>query len=138
MTTNTPLATPGKHLRRICPTLLVADAAAAAAYYRQKLGFAILLAEGPEFAVIERDSCRILLKRGTPSFNRDRCRDMTDFADFYDLFVHCDSMPAFDALRAEFESTSPDALSPVESWGGMRLFSVRDLDGYKIYFARSI
>jgi catechol 2,3-dioxygenase-like lactoylglutathione lyase family enzyme len=128
-------ADPNRRLRRICPTLLVADAAAAAEYYRGRLGFTILLSEGSEFAMIDRDGCRIMLKRGTPAFNRDRCAEPIDF---YDLIVHCDSMPAFDALRAELETTNPIALGALESWDGMRLFSVRDLDGYKIYFARSI
>jgi catechol 2,3-dioxygenase-like lactoylglutathione lyase family enzyme len=128
-------ADPTKRLRRICPTLLVADAMAAAEYYRDRLGFTILLSEGSEFAMIDRDGCRVMLKRGTPAFNRNRCAQPPDF---YDLFVHCDSMPAFDGLRAELETTKPIALGAIESWSGMRLFSVRDLDGYKIYFARSI
>jgi hypothetical protein len=30
------------------------------------------------------------------------------------------------------------ALGRIESWSAMRLFATRDLDGYKIYFARSV
>jgi hypothetical protein len=135
MSLNNQSPNPTKRLRRICPTLLVADAMAAAEYYRDRLGFTILHSEGSEFAMIDRDGCRIMLKRGTPAFNRNRC---TEPGDFYDLFVHCDGMPAFDDLRAELETTEPIALGELESWSGMRLFSVRDLDGYKIYFARSI
>lgn len=124
-----------KHLRRICPTLLVGDAAAAAGYYRDRLGFAVIYAEEAEFAVVDRDGCRVMFKRGTPAFNRDRC---TADMEFYDLFIHCDSMPAFDALYAELQGKQPIGLGPIESWGGMRLFPARDLDGYKIYFARSV
>src|SRR3954466_15624616 len=124
-----------KHLRRICPTLLVADAAASAEYYRDRLGFTIIYAEESEFAVVDRDGCRVMLKRGTPAFNRDRCAASMEF---YDLFIHCDSMPAFDALYAELQGKQPIGLGPIESWSGMRLFPTRDLDGYKIYFARSV
>src|SRR4051812_30929420 len=70
-----------KHLRRICPTLLVADAAAAAEYYRERLGFTIIHIEEKEFAVVDRDGCRVMLKRGTPAFNRDRCAASMEFYD---------------------------------------------------------
>jgi catechol 2,3-dioxygenase-like lactoylglutathione lyase family enzyme len=123
-----------KHLRRICPTLLVADAAAAAGYYRDRLGFTIIYDEEREFAVVDRDGCRVMFKRGTPAFNRDRC---VASLEFYDLFIHCDSMPAFEALYAELQGRQPIELGAIETWSGMRLFSARDLDGYKIYFARS-
>ncbi len=124
-----------KHLRRICPALLVREAKAAAEDYGDRLGFAIMCAEEAELAIVDRDGCRIMLKRGTPAFNRDRCgADM----EFYDLFIHCDSMPAFDALYAEFQGKQPIGLGPIESWGGIRLFPARDLDGYKVYFARSV
>jgi hypothetical protein len=126
-----------KHLRRICPTLAVADVVKAAAYYSDRLGFKTLHCEEPVFAIIGRDDCRIFLKRGlnepTPTRNRHRCRE-----DFYDLFIHCDSLPAFESLRREFEQTRPHQMGPIEEWGGMRLFSLHDLDGYKIYFARSV
>jgi len=124
-----------KSLRRICPTLLVGDAAAAAEYYRDRLGFTIIHAEEKEFAIVDRDGCRVMLKRGTPAFNRDRC---TANMEFYDLFIHCDSMPAFDALYAELRGRRPIDLGEIEEWSGMRLFPTRDLDGYKIYFARSV
>jgi catechol 2,3-dioxygenase-like lactoylglutathione lyase family enzyme len=124
-----------KHLRRICPTLLVGDAAAAAEYYQDRLGFTIIHTEEREFAIVDRDGCRVMLKRGRPAFNRDRCAASMEF---YDLFIHCDSMPAFDALYSEMQDKQPIGLGPLESWGGMRLFPTRDLDGYKIYFARSI
>jgi catechol 2,3-dioxygenase-like lactoylglutathione lyase family enzyme len=127
-------STASKHLRRICPTLLVSDAAAAARYYRDRLGFTIIYAE-EEFAIVDRDGCRVMLKRGTPAFNRDRCAASMEF---YDLFIHCDSMPAFDALYAEMQGKEPIGLGPIESWNEMRLFPARDLDGYKIYFARSV
>jgi catechol 2,3-dioxygenase-like lactoylglutathione lyase family enzyme len=126
---------PSKSLRRICPTLLVGDADAAAKYYRDRLGFTIIQAEAQEFAIVDRDGCRVMLKRGTPAFNRNRC---TSSLEFYDLFIHCDSMPAFDALYAELQAKHVLGLGPIESWSGMRLFPARDLDGYKIYFARSV
>ena len=85
--------------------------------------------------MVDRDGCRVMFKRGVPAFNRDRCAAPMDF---YDLFVHCDSMPAFDALHEEFQATKPIGLGAIESWSGMRLFPVHDLDGYKIYFARSV
>jgi hypothetical protein len=133
-TTPSPIT---KHLRRICPTLAVADVIKSAAYYAEKLGFQTFHCEGSEFAIIGRDTCQIFLKRGlnepSPTRNRDRCGH-----DFYDLFIHCDSMPAFEDLRREFERTHPLKMSPLEEWSGMRLFSLHDLDGYKIYFARSI
>ena len=108
---------------------------AAAEYYRDRLGFTIIYAEEQELAMVDRDGCRIMFKRGMPAFNRDRCiADM----EFYDLFIHCDSMRAFDELYGELQGRQPIGLGPIESWGGMRLFSAHDLDGYKIYFARSV
>ena len=74
--------------------------------------------EEAELAIVDRDGCRIMLKRGTPAFNRDRCgADM----EFYDLFIHCDSMPAFDASTPSFKASSPSAWDR-SSRGGIRLF----------------
>jgi hypothetical protein len=135
---NEPTPTPPtKHLRRICPTLAVADVTKAAAYYAERLGFKSLHFDDPDFAIVGRDDCRIFLKRALSDSNQTRNRHRCG-EDFYDLFIHCDSLPAFESLRHEFEQSQPNHLSHIEEWGGMRLFSLHDLDGYKIYFARSV
>jgi hypothetical protein len=136
MTTDQPMPL-AKHLRRACPTLAVADVIKAAAYYSEKLGSKTLHCTGPNFAMVGRDDCCIFLKLGlnepSETRNRHRCGH-----DFYDLFIHCDSLAAFEALRREFEGSAPSKMGPIEEWGGMRLFSLHDLDGYKLYFARSV
>ena len=47
-------------------------------------------------------------------------------------------LPAFDALYEELRANAAQGLGEIVPWGGMRVFSLRDLDGYKICFARSI
>ena len=127
-----------KLFRRICPTLIVADAEAAAGYYRDKFGFRVMYAEGVEFAIVDRDGCRIFLKRGTnepsPTRNRHRC----DNGEFYDLFIHFESMAAFDTFRDELLARQPIELTEISEWGDMRVFSANDLDGYKVSFGRSV
>ena len=127
-----------KHFRRICPTLIVADAAAAAAYYRDKFGFSVMQSEGAEFAMVDRDNCRIFLKRGSAEPDTARNRHRCDNREFPDVITHLDSMDAFDAFYKEMLGTKPNELSEVSEWGGARSFSANDLDGYKLEFIRSI
>jgi hypothetical protein len=114
------------------------SASAAGPYYRDTFGFRSMHSEGVDFAIVDRDGCRIILKRGPkePSESRNRHRNGDGW--FYDLLIQCDSMPAFDALRAELLTTKPDQLSEIGELDGMREFSAHDLDGYKISFARSV
>jgi len=131
-----------KYFRRICPVLIVADADAAAAYYRDKFGFSIMQSEGAEFAMVDRDNCRIFLKRGSadpsPPRNRHRCDDGGGDREFPDIITHFESMDAFDAFYKELLGTKPNELSEISQWGGMRAFSAHDLDGYNLEFLRSL
>jgi len=118
----------------IAPCFIVKDAATAAAFYRDVLGFDVTYQQpdqDPFFAIVCRDGAMLMLKAVgvVPAPNRMR----HPWAP-WDAYVN---VPDPDALAAEF--TSRGALFSVslkDTSDGLRGFELKDADGYVLFFGR--
>jgi catechol 2,3-dioxygenase-like lactoylglutathione lyase family enzyme len=118
----------------IAPCFIVKDAATAAAFYRDVLGFDVTYQQpdqDPFFAIVCRDGAMLMLKAVgvIPAPNRMR----HPWAP-WDAYVN---VPDPDALAAEF--TSRGALFSVslkDTSDGLRGFELKDADGYVLFFGR--
>jgi catechol 2,3-dioxygenase-like lactoylglutathione lyase family enzyme len=118
----------------IAPCFIVKDAATAAAFYRDVLGFDVTYQQpdqDPFFAIVCRDGAMLMLKAVgvVPAPNRMR----HPWAP-WDAYVN---VPDPDALAAEF--TSRGALFSVslkDTSDGLRGFELKDTDGYVLFFGR--
>ena len=118
----------------IAPCFIVNDAATAAAFYRDVLGFDVTYQQpdqDPFFAIVCRDGAMLMLKAVgvVPAPNRMR----HPWAP-WDAYVN---VPDPDALAAEF--TSRGALFSVslkDTSDGLRGFELKDADGYVLFFGR--
>lgn len=122
-------------LRSIAPFLIVRDAEAAAAFYRDRLGFEVThLSPQPEpfFAIVARDGVQIFLKAiadVAPLPNPERHGWAR-----WDAYVDA---PDPDALAAEYEGRGVEFREPLAGTGdGLRGFAVGDADGYVLFFGR--
>lgn len=106
------------------PEIPVSDVAAAAAYYRDTLGFTIdWLAADVALAGISRDQCRLFL--AGPRF-----REESDNASPVSTWLNLNSNDEVDALHRAWHSTNAILLSAPESkpWG-LHEFTAADPDG---------
>jgi len=118
----------------IAPCFIVKDAATAAAFYRDVLGFDVTYQQpdqDPFFAIVCRDGAMLMLKAVgvIPAPNRMR----HPWAP-WDAYVN---VPDPDALAAEF--TLRGALFSVslkDTSDGLRGFELKDADGYVLFFGR--
>jgi catechol 2,3-dioxygenase-like lactoylglutathione lyase family enzyme len=125
----------------ISPFFIVNDVPSSLAFYRDRLGFDIAF-QGPEpddifFGIVRRDAAQILLKSvGLPPV--PNCtRDIKQGIARWDAFVY---VPDPDALAAEFEERNVELLTPLKdsSEDGLRGFELRDVDGYVLFFGRTL
>jgi catechol 2,3-dioxygenase-like lactoylglutathione lyase family enzyme len=118
----------------ISPFFIVRNAAAAVAFYRDKLGFEISYQEpedDPFFAIVYRGSAMLMLKavEAYPLPNSAR-----DPAARWDAYIH---VPEPDALAAEFTSRGVIFSVPLhDTTDGLRGFELKDADGYVLFFGR--
>ena len=118
----------------IAPFFIVRNAAAAAAFYRDKLGFDVIYQEpehDPFFAIVCRDGAMLMVKavevRPMPNPTRDR-------AARWDAYI---SVSDPDALAAEFTSRHAIFSEPLrDTTDGLRGFELKDADGYVLFFGR--
>jgi catechol 2,3-dioxygenase-like lactoylglutathione lyase family enzyme len=116
------------------PCFIVDNAAAAVAFYRDKLGFEVTFQEpedDPFFAIVCRDGAMIMVKAVgvEPVPNRTR----HPWAP-WDAYVN---VPDPDALAAEFASRGVAFSVPLEdTHDGLRGFELKDADGYVLFFGR--
>jgi catechol 2,3-dioxygenase-like lactoylglutathione lyase family enzyme len=119
----------------ISPFFIVEDVAAAVAFYRDKLGFAVTFqnepAQGLFFAIVARDAAMILVKsvgvRPLPNCEREPGAR-------WDAYV---LVPDPDALAAEFASWGVIFSVPLKDTDdGLRGFELKDADGYVLFFGR--
>ena len=117
------------------PCLLVADVQASAAYYRDRLGFAVTLhGDPPDFVVAERDDAIFLLAAcddETAIVPNWQVQDKT-----WNAYVRCADA---DALYAELIERG--AIIDYEIYDaphGFREFGVQDPDGYDIAFGQRV
>ena len=121
-------------LKGIAPFFIVRNAAAAVAFYRDKLGFDVLY-QGPEddffFAIVCRDAAMLMVKavEVNPAPNPTR-----DPAARWDAYIN---VPDPDALAAEFTSRGVMFSVPLKDTSdGLRGFELKDADGYVLFFGR--
>jgi len=123
-------------LRSIAPFFIVRDAEAAAAFYRDRLGFAVTHVSpqpDPFFAIVTRDGAQIFLKAIGPDVAPLPNPQRHPWAR-WDAYVDA---PEPDALAAEFETRQVDFREPLaDTEDGLRGFAIVDADGYVIFFGR--
>ena len=116
--------------------LLVKDVAAAAAHYREKLGFESdgLFGEPPSFCILGRDGCRLMLKQADdPGHVVPHWTVSAQLSNVY--FWVTDA----DALCREFKDRGATIdYGPCDQPDGCREFGIQDLDGYDISFGQIV
>ena len=118
----------------IAPCFIVRNAAAAAAFYRDKLGFEVIHQapeDDPFFAIVSRDAAMILVKAvgadPAPNLTRHPWARL-------DAYI---GVPDPDALAAEFTSRGVTFSVPLKDTSdGLRGFELKDPDGYNLFFGR--
>lgn len=122
-------------IRAANPTLLVADVVKAAAYYTDKLGFAVERFWGapPMFTIARRDGVSVMLNQVGAG---ESFRPNGDYDGRYDVYF---DVADADALHAEFKAKGADIVcAPEDQVYMMREFSVRDEDGHLLAFGHDI
>jgi catechol 2,3-dioxygenase-like lactoylglutathione lyase family enzyme len=118
----------------IAPFFIVADVAAALAFYRDTLGFDVTFQESahdPFFAIVRRDGAMIMIKSvGVgPRPNSEREPQAR-----WDAYL---DVPDPDSLAAEFSSRGVTSSSAIkDTHDGLRGFELKDADGYVLFFGR--
>ena len=118
----------------IAPCFIVSSAAAAVAFYRDKLGFEVTFREpeeDPFFAIICRGGAMLMVKAVgvDPAPNRMR----HPWAP-WDAYIN---VPDPDALAVEFASRGVIFSEPLkDTTDGLRGFELKDADGYVLFFGR--
>jgi catechol 2,3-dioxygenase-like lactoylglutathione lyase family enzyme len=118
----------------ISPFFIVRNAAAAVAFYRDKLGFDITYQEpehDPFFAIVYRGSAMLMFKAVEVNPLPNSARDP---AARWDAYIN---VPDPDALAAEFTSRGVIFSVPLQdTTDGLRGFELKDADGYVLFFGR--
>ena len=122
----------------IAPFFIVKDVPAALAFYRDRLGFDIMF-QGPEpddifFGIVHRGGAMIMLKDIGVEPVANYTRDIGKGWAPWDAYLN---VPDPDALAAEFLSRNVEFNEPVhDNSDNLRGFTVKDADGYVLYFGR--
>lgn len=118
----------------IAPFFIVRNAAAAVAYYCDKLGFDVLYQEperDPFFAIVGRDGAMLMVKQVGVDPEPNSTRDP---AARWDAYIN---VPDPDALAAEFTLRGVIFSVPLKDTAdGLRGFELKDADGYVLFFGR--
>jgi catechol 2,3-dioxygenase-like lactoylglutathione lyase family enzyme len=121
-------------IKGIAPFFIVHSAAAAVAFYRDKLGFDITCQEpedDPFFAIVCRGSAMLMFKAVEVDPLPNPARDP---AARWDAYIN---VPDPDALAAEFTSRGVIFSVPLkDTTDGLRGFELEDADGYVLFFGR--
>lgn len=114
----------------VAPVLLVRDVVAAAAYYRDALGFGYDRLWGcpPDFAMVERDGLTIMLSQASPGVaQRSHEKAATGM---WHTYLWVDDVDAVFAEVSARGATIDYGLATKPY--GVREFGVRDLDGHDL------
>jgi catechol 2,3-dioxygenase-like lactoylglutathione lyase family enzyme len=118
----------------IAPSFIVLNAAAAVAFYRDKLGFDVTYREpehDPFFAIVCRGGAMLMVKAVGVSPEPNPTRH--PYAR-WDAYVN---VPDPDALAEEFASRDVIFSAPLKDTSdGLRGFELKDADGYVLFFGR--
>ena len=118
----------------VSPFFIVADVAAALAFYREMLGFEVAFQESPQdpfFAIVSRDGAMIMVKSVGVEPLPNRVRQP---AARWDAYLSVDDP---DVLAAELASRGVTFSAPLQdTHDGLRGFELEDADGYVLFFGR--
>lgn len=117
------------------PSLLVSDVVKSAAYYTDKLGFAVerFWGDPPTFAIARRNGVSVGLNQVGAG---DAFQPNAAYDGRYDVYF---DVADADALFAEFKGSGADVVcDPSDRPYMMREFSVRDTDGHLLAFGHAI
>ena len=122
----------------IIPLFIVRDVAPAIAFYRERLGFELEFLgpeDDPYFAIVERDGVRIMMKAILPEVPPIPNPSRHPWAR-WDAYVNA---PDPDGLAEEFTSRGVVLHEPLANTSDqLRGFEVRDVDGYVLFFGRTL
>jgi len=124
----------------ISPFFIVNHVPSTLSFYRDQLGFEITY-QGPEaddifFGIVRREGAQILFKDiGVPPMP-NYTRDIKKGIARWDAFV---SVPDPDTLAAEFASRKVEFFVPLkDTHDGLRGFEIQDINGYILFFGRTL
>ena len=111
--------------------IAVQELAAAAAWYRDVLGFAVREMGDPGWRMLVRDNCRIMAGHCPDTIPAGQVGDHAYFAYF--------TVSDVDAYHAQVVAAGGEIIKvpQTEPWG-MREFAVRTLDGHRIMIGQAI
>jgi catechol 2,3-dioxygenase-like lactoylglutathione lyase family enzyme len=122
----------------IAPFFIVKSVPAALSFYRDRLGFDVMV-QGPDphdifFAIVHRGRAMIMFKDvgvdPVPNYTRDVKKGIARWDAYLDV-------PDPDALAAEFSSRNVEFSEPLkDTHDGLRGFELKDADGYVLFFGR--
>jgi catechol 2,3-dioxygenase-like lactoylglutathione lyase family enzyme len=122
----------------IAPFFIVKNVPAALSFYHDRLGFEIMF-QGPNpddifFGIVQRGAAMIMVKDvgvdPLPNYTRDVGKGWAR----WDAYV---TVPDPDALAAEFSSRNVEFVQPLnDDDDGLRGFTLKDADGYVLFFGR--
>lgn len=126
----------------ISPFFIVKDVPASLAFYRDQLGFEVTF-QGPTledvfFGIVRRGGAQLLLKSVGVTPVPNHTRDIKQGIAWWDAFV---SVPDPDALAAEFTTRNVEFWEPFplqDTEDGLRGFALQDVDGYVLFFGRTL
>lgn len=121
-------------IKSISPFFIVGNLAESLDYYNTKLGFAtdfVVPEDDPFFAIVHRDSARILLKEISPEVQPVPNNSRHEWAR-WDAFV---MVADPDRMYREFETAGVFIHEPIDNTDdGLRAFEVKDNNGYVLCF----
>jgi catechol 2,3-dioxygenase-like lactoylglutathione lyase family enzyme len=130
---------PENRFLAVFPCFLVDDVVAAAAFYRDRLGFTFdrFWGEPPRFVLVRRGGVQILLSRpGSGQDSAARRNRQSGGGDLSAVYVQVEDA---DALCAEFRARGvPIVRGPENATYGMREFVIEDCNGYILCFGHSV
>ena len=129
-----------RDIEGIAPLLIVSSVPAALAFYRDRLGFTVTF-QGPEpddifFGMVQRGAAMLMFKSVGVVPLPNSTRNVGKGVARWDAYVY---VPDPDALAADFASQSLEFAEPLHDTAeGLRGFSLKDADGYVLFFGRPL
>ena len=129
-----------RDIEGIAPLFIVSSVPAALAFYRDRLGFTVTF-QGPEpddifFGMVQRGAAMLMFKSVGVVPLPNSTRNVGKGIARWDAYLY---VPDPDALAADFASQSLEFAEPLHDTAeGLRGFSLKDADGYVLFFGRPL
>lgn len=129
-----------RDIEGIAPLFIVSSVPAALAFYRDRLGFTVTF-QGPEpddifFGMVQRGAAMLMFKSVGVVPLPNSTRNVGKGVARWDAYLY---VPDPDALAADFASQSLEFAEPLHDTAeGLRGFSLKDADGYVLFFGRPL